>query len=454
MSAVLACPLWGDSSQRAEQDGDESVVTVPVKLSRATWTRNNHNHADELSFTVDYRDAGVDPRLLGNATVEFYLGNADENGNWKQDKSTRRFMGIVTEVERANDTESRTVDIRALDFTALMLQSKPFPPDGVPLYTDNLQDAWARIVDHAGGKDTAGNWFKSVELLADRLKPIGVENWPPSLSKCNSSRIVGAIPINAGADAWAVWSKAVGMLGLISWIDQDDVIVTTATNLYTRDDPPVLVWGKNILSLKECRICSIAGKKIALVAYDPLTGRVVQALYPGLAEKTRKKVRAKSGSTGQGRASHQDDYDVFEFNGVTDADRLMECAKRVYEERSRQELTGTLTTAEMFTDRVSGEAFDLLTLGAGQDIRIELEQQALDGARDFKSVQDRIDWLMSEPLNYSQGVAELIARNADSLDKRSNTFHTQSVTTTLELDDSGGSFSVEIGFCNRIEGVE
>lgn len=455
MAAVLHCPLWGSSTERGQQADTEETVRVPVRVSRATWTRNNHNYADELSLTVDYRDAGVDPRLLGNATIEFFLGNADENGDWEQSRENRRFLGIVTSVRRSIDEGSREVEIQAQDFTSLLIQSKPYPPEGVPTYSDTLADAWNLIVDHAGGKDVHGNWFRAVEMLRGKLKPVKVDGWPPRISEACGDRVAKGTPVQVGqaSDAWAVWQKAVGLLGLISWIDQDEVIVTTATNVYTRENPPVLVYGKNILSLEEQRNATFVGKKIALVSYDPLTGRVLHALYPAQGDpKTAKK---KSKAHG---AAQKDDYDVFEFNGVTDMKRLMECAQRVYEERSRQEIVGKLTTAEMFIDTVNGQQFDLLTLGAGQDIKVELEESVMQGLRkgveSGMSTQEIVTWLTSEAVGYERGVAELVARNVGSLDKRTNVFHTQTVTTTLETDESGGSFEIEIGYCNRIEGTD
>lgn len=455
MSAVLHCPVWGTSSERGQQANTEGTIRVPVRVSRASWTRNSHNYADELSITVDYRDAGVDPRLLGNATIEFFLGNADESGAWEPSKANRRFLGIVTSVRRALEQDSRSVEIEAQDFTSLMLQSKPYPPEGVPKYSDTLTDAWNLIVDHAGGKDVHGNWFRAAEALRGKVKPMGIDGWPPRLSGACGERIAKNAPIHVGqaSDAWAVWQKAVGLLGLISWIDQDDVIVATASNYYTRADPPVLVYGKNILKLEEQRNANLSGKKIALVAYDPVTGRVVHALYPTSQDpKTTKK---KSKAEG---AAQKDDYEVFEFNGVTDQARLIECAKRVYEERSRQELTGKLTTCEMFIERASEAQFDLLTLGAGQDIRIELEESVMHGLRNGTesgmSEAQLVTWLTSDSVGYEPSVAELVARNAKTLDMRSCVFFTKSVTTTFEVDDTGGSFEIEIEYCNRIEGAD
>jgi hypothetical protein len=438
MCAMLSVPVWGGPAERVQQNDSDSAIEFPVQVRRATLSRNDHNHADELEIVVDWRDAGVDPRLLSNAIVEFYLGCADDDNEWEPSLENRRFVGIATDIERASSESERQVTIKALDFTTLFIESKPFPPEGVPTYGMNLQEAWRMIVGHTGGKDVHGNWFKSAEMLLDGLVTDGVDSWPPDLSRAVSSRSIGdRVPVQQETDAWAVWQMCCGLLGLISWIDQDSVVVTTATNLYTRDDPPVMIWGKNISSMREKRNCALSGKRVCVMSYDPLGGRVLQSFYPSRDQKAK------------GKADKQSDYQVFEYNGVSDQATLDNIAQRVYEERVRQELEGTIATSEMWIESVSGETVDLLNLGSGQNIRIDLDQATMDGLEMLESIGERTSWLKAR--GYSDSVAELLARNAAALHKLSSVFYTKSVTTTVECDESGGSYDVEITYCNRID---
>jgi len=448
MAARLSVPVWGSSQERIEQEDGSGLVEFNVRVRRSEISRNDHNHADSSEVTVDWLDAGVDPRLLSNAIVEVYIGNADESGQWDMPREDRRFIGIATDVERESDESNRSVRIQALDFTALFIESKPYPEEGVPNYGMTLEDAWKLICQHAGGKDTSGQWFKSAEFLADKLTPRGVDSWPPSFSKVAPPRLKTAlaktpIPIKKGADAWAIWQQCCGMFGLISWIYQDSVIVTTATNYYTRSNPPRFVWGKNILSLRERRNCSLSGKKVALVSYDPLTGELVQVWYPPRGEEGKKKGKASK------RGGKADDYDVFEYNGITDEAALQSICQRVYEERSRQELEGTIVTSEMFIDGLDGRSADLLKLGSGQDVRIEVEQETMDGLKGIDSIADRVAYL--EARGYRRTMAQLLAKNQEALSLLSAVFHTRGVRTTLETDEKGGSFEIEIQYCNRIQ---
>lgn len=445
MAAQLSVPVWGSSNERVAQAENDSVTDFTVQVRKAALLRNDHNHADELAITVDWLDAGIDPRLMGNAIVEFYMGVEDEFGVWEP-KADRRFLGIVTDVERAQDGSSRSVELKALDFTTLLIESKPYPPDGVPTYAENLEEAWARICRHAGGKDVFGAWFQSVKVLEGKLAPRGVENWPPTLSKVAPPRVKKLntpIPVKPGSDAWAVWQQTCGMLGLISFVLNDRVIVTTSTNYYTAANPPRFIWGHNILSMRERRNCAIAGKKISLVAYDPLTQRLVQVWHPPRGEKAKKKVK------GGGGAGKADDYDVFEYNGITDEGALQTVCQRVYEERSRQELEGTIITSEMFVEGLDGRQANLLKLGAGQDIRIEFEQETLDGLRGLDTIDKRVEYLIER--GYRRHVAELLAKNQEALATLTPVFYMKAVRTTLEVDENGGTFEVEITYCNRIE---
>ena len=74
MAASITIPVAGSG----QGGGPDDTLTIPIDIRRASLLSNDHNHADTLELTVDWKDAGVDPRLLSNATVLFYLGNADD----------------------------------------------------------------------------------------------------------------------------------------------------------------------------------------------------------------------------------------------------------------------------------------------------------------------------------------------------------------------------------------
>lgn len=436
VSTALAAAARGGSGDA----GDVVHLTVPIRKLRLE--SNDHNHADEASLTLDLMAVGgLDPRLLRNAVVNVYVGNADEYGQWRPSEDSLRFAGMAKRVRRARRTdEAPTVEIDALDFTTLFLEAKPFGSSGVPDYSQGLEDAWKRVVSQTPG----------AEALADRLVLQGLHSFP-QLGKAVGARFrkLGKVPTKPETDAWAVWQQCVGMLGLISYVDRQRVVVTTATNLYTSERPPRLIWGRNVLSTEEERDASAAGKGIGITSFDPLTGTTLEALWPPVGDERVKRkggARAKAPSEDARRASEERDY--FAYYGVTDPEALIEIARRVYEERSRQELQGTLRTAEMFTNDVDGRAFDLLSLRAGDNIRVEVEQELKSTIAEMPSNTQRVEYLVAH--GYAQEVAEILAVNADDVALVDPTMHVKRVAIDIDVDADGGSFQVEIEYCNRI----
>lgn len=446
MAALLAIPkrerraedLITSPAPGSGDGGDIVYLTVPIRSLR--HESNDHNHADEVSLSLDLMTVGgLDPRLLRNAVVNVYVGNADEFGYWLPSAENLRFAGLAKRVRRKRGGEDApTIEIDALDFTTCFLEAKPFGSSGVPDYSQRLDDAWKRIVSQTPG----------AQALADRLELEGLSDFP-QLGKAVAARFrrLGKVPTRPQTDAWAVWQQCVGMLGLISYVDRQRVVVTTATNLYTSEAPPRLIWGRNVLSMEEERDAALAAKGVGVTSFDPLTGTTLEALWPQVGDP---RVKRKGGRAAAGqdaiRASEERDY--FSYYGVTDAEVLLEIAKRVYEERSRQELQGRLTTAEMFTETIDERSFDLLSLRAGDTIRVEVEQELKSTIASMRSESERVEFLVEH--GYVREVAEILAANADDVALTDPTMHVKRVQTSFSVDADGGSFEIEIEYCNRI----
>lgn len=460
MAANLSVATIGSASQKTAQDKDGSGVTViPIRLRRASLELNDHNHADSLKIQTEWADAGFDPRILSNATIDFYMGNADARGLWNTDASTLRFTGIATRVQRqARKDEGFVVDMEFLDYTTLFLKAKPFPNRGIPDLSQTLDEAWRRICDHVGPRDPNDptKIISQVGALRDALLPIGLGTSFPKLGASVAPRLakLGSIPARPEMDAWAVWQACVGSLGLISYVRRNDVIVAKATDYYNQSaaNPPRMVWAKNIFAWQESRRSDLAGKGVGITSYDPLTGTAMEAVYPPFGDERtlHKRISAKkAGDDAAARAAS--DYEYFAVPGISNQRALEDVARRVYEERSRQELEGTFRTVEMFADRETdtGAQFDLLNLGAGDVVRVEFDQFAKETVP--LSIEAKKQLLMAR--GYSDGAADVIARNYDDITRLSPTFLTKRVQVELDSGAAGkgGSFEVEVSYCNRIQ---
>jgi hypothetical protein len=448
MAAVLRVAQMGSPADRATQATDDQLISFPVRVRRAWWESNDHLHADVLRLTAEWRDAGADPRLLSSATVQFYLGSANDQGQWTPGPSTLRFVGTLVRARRiAREGEGFVAELEFQDYTSFFLRSK-LPPEGVPDYSQSLPDAWARICDNTGYLDPGGSSkiVSTVSALRSRLTPMGhlAQGDLPTLGSAAAPRFarLGArVPVKPGADAWAVWQQCVGMCGLISFIKKDQCIVSLAQDYYSDSNPPRLVWGQNILEMSEARNADLAGKGVGVTSFDPLAGRTLEAFYPALGQLSLKRAATSGGTLA-------DVYDMFPYTGITDQAALDGLARRIWEERSRQELEGQLSTVEMSADTVSGDSFDLLTLGAGDAVRVEFEQKDKEALRHIPTIDGRIAYLTAR--GYSDGIAELIAKDADAFAAAPAEFCVKRVTVDFHTDEQGGSFELQINYCNRI----
>jgi hypothetical protein len=232
------------------------------------------------------------------------------------------------------------------------------------------------------------------------------------------------------------------MCGLISFIRKDQCIVTLAQDYYSDSDPARLIWGHNILEMSEARSADLAGKGIGITSFDPLSGKTLEAFYPPLGTSPSKRALSSGGKV-------SDHYEMFPYTGVTDQSALDGLARRIWEERSRQELEGQLSTAEMFSETMSGAQFDLLTLGPGDAVRVEFEEKDKEALRHIPTVEGRIGYLKRR--GYSDGIAQLIAEDADAFGAASPEFCVKRVTVDFQTDDQSGSFELQVNYANRIQ---
>lgn len=434
------------------------TLTFDMRVRSATLALNDHNHADELEIECAWGDLGVDPRFARSASVEFHMGEADASGGFQTSALTFRFAGIADKVERIAK-EEHVAKLSCRDFTALFIAMKPFPSEGVPLMTDTLLDAWRRICDHTGFRQEDGSIVSSVRTLRDRIEFHGGVDPGLVIGSAVSSRfakINGPIHVQPKADAWAVWQQAVGMLGLVSYIDRDRCVVTTTLDHFSFDESvtPRLVWGQNILEMSEAAIGLHDAKGILLTSFDPLTGKTIEATYDPR-DKTKKRPVAKKRGTVDTIEAHA--FEAFSYPGVTDPDKLAEIARRVWFERATQELEGQLTTAEMRVgtdaertgDPGAKQSVDLLSLRAGDSIRIEIDPLD-EGVFSILSTETaKANYLIER--GYQPRAAWLLARNAGRLMKLGRTFKVKSSRIHLATDGDGGEFSVQINYINRFE---
>ncbi len=350
--------------------GSDAVSTITPWIVECRHTRNNHLEADTLEVTLDLDQCNVDPRILASARIAFWM--------WDDAVSDQplkpSFVGIVTKSRRTADEAKMCVVLEARDYTTLFLECKHFPSQGLPQWHDNLRQAWERLCDNTGFYDVDQGIVSSVAALRNRIEFRGFDDRELGTAVSPRLRAVSLpVPPNASADAWKVWQGLCSELGVMSFIEGDTCVCTVADSYYDEANPLILDYGTNLLELEENSDPTLASKAILLKSFDHLTGRTLEAIYPG----TRERVKHKRGVASAVSAATSD-VEQYDTPWITDQLTLDREAKRAYEERKRQELQGRLKTCETTLMTSKGEVVPIFDLRAGDSLQVTLSDQVAE----------------------------------------------------------------------------
>lgn len=454
--ATLTVPVFGTTQEIDAQAHGSNTVDIPVRVRKARLERNDHRTADTLNIEVDWRDSGVDPRFLKSSTIQFWLtdigpdANVGDGGQTILDDSDLQFIGTCVKVHRVASAGSGfQVDMEFHDFTRFFLDQKPFADEGVPLFTDTLQQAWARVCSQVGYKDLkTKKLISNVSALVGQLK---IDQSVPSdliVGEGIPERVrkFGKQTVRDSDSAWDVWARTIGAMGLLTFFENDRVVVTTTTEHYGPKRSPVLLWGTNIEEASESANSMHLNKGVGLTSFNTETGSIIESVFPPPGDPLVHIKRTQAGKKNFNPEQLQSDqYEWFEYHDVQSQEQLDAVAASAFAERSRQELEGTIKTREMRIETVDKDQFDLLTLRAGDPIHISIESFDKDQLRAFGSQAKQEEYLQT--FGFSPQLAELIAKNSSALEHLNDDFHVK--RCAISLDEN--NFEVEINYCNLID---
>ncbi len=487
VAVELNVPNVGTPAERNALEAVDDVTKLSIRPYKVRIEYNNHNAADECSIECSIDDAGIDPRFLRNAEVYVYMEDIGYSsgdivpavGRGDLRTGNLRFLGIVTAVERMLSEQSKHVVIRAQDYTCMFLAHKSgFSPRFQPHYSDTLASAWAKVCDGTGYVTFDKFPPGIVSTVAALRNRIVFE--PPSLAALTLGSAVSPrvalsnaafpLPHAEGCDAWAVWQHIVGSLGLISFIRGSQCVVTTATDFYSGDDPPRMIWGLNIAEIHETRDQNaVSAKNICIYSFNPFTGSHLESFYQpkgDITPKGRSKKKLGVSALGTGVTVRAQDYEVFQCPmAISDQATLDRYTERVWHEHSRQELHGTLKTPVIAvwtnddfaigvtTGNVSAlppvpPSFSLLGLQAGDRIRIEIDQAVYTVIQAMPSLAMRIETLIQR--GYRPDMAQFICKNLSALQSVSPEYQVHAVAIDYEVADDAAKFEITIDYVNRV----
>lgn len=424
------------------KDNDYEPFTFDMPVLGMTLDLNNHRQADILNVDVSWIDAGVDPRLLSSASCQLFLANVDSDDVWDPDDAEMRFCGRLHRTKEKLSDEAMTVSMEFVDYTSFFTLASPFASAGVPTFSDTITSAWRRLCQHTPG---AEGLAESIELRLTSDVRLGS-------SVAQRFRREGRGPVKDNDNAWVIWSQAMGMLGMVTWIDLDKCVVCPMTGYFTAVNQPKFLWGVNIVDMGLERDTTKSNRPILISSYDPLTHQVVEATYdPFEGNKVKQKKATAHSRRKKPTVKVVNDYDVFTYPGVTDQAKLEELAEAVWQMRSRQEVSGHVETSDMEVPLDdNGKTFDLLTIRSGDCIDLrDIWSDDITFIRSFDSVDDRVAYLQSK--GYTAAVAQVVATNIDLLSKQSTLYYVKSAQIRLSGGREGGKFRIRIEFINKID---
>ena len=475
MSARLNLVDLGVSQARQIQANNTDSYQLDLQPLKALWESNSFREADSLELTVSFDEAGVDPRYLRSAEVVFWM---DAGGDaFERTSDNLRFIGIVRDVSREFSETSKVVVIKAVDYTTLFIEAHNLPMSYMPSFSDTLRQAYKKVCLGTGlaSTDPADPTSDKLVILStvcdpDTNEPIiqlvaqGEVNLDLPMVATVDPRIAASPMIvrQSGMDPWATWTEICGQLGLITYIRGSVCIVTAATEYYTADDPPLFVYGQNVLTLTERRdYGQLTGKNLCVRSYDGMTGTMLESFYPRkntpLATTVRKKKFILPSAKKKSQGVVGEHYEMIDLQiPVTNQAMLDEISENLWHERVRAEMSGTLTTREMFIDTTltgqvspGSEAFELLKLQAGDNITIQIEADALDNIQSLDGEAPKVAALLAR--GYTEQMAGYIIANLSSLTTQPAQFLVHSVATEFDASGSSDSYNVTIEFLNTLD---
>lgn len=431
-------------------------INIQPQVISAKLTKNHHLIADELTVTIGWNEGGIDPREMKSSRGQFYLWDAVKYPNAEDNLEPHlQFVGIAHKVTRKASDQKMEVEMSFRDYTSLFLDMKPFPSAGMPKWTDSLDTIWKRICDNTGYKDpSTGKIVSNVEALKPNLIVRTEAARDKILGDIVHKRFheISAPAPKTGSDAWAVWQWCVGSLGLISFIEGENCIITDTTEQFGQQRAAALIWGKNIIELEETAEAAVTNKGILVKGWDPVNWRVIEATFPKPDDdrlKVRRTIANRAAKENRNPSINElsADYEEFEMPWVMNQEVLDRIAESVYEQRMRQQIDGKIKTAEMVLfDKDGLNEINILELKSGDPLVVGIAEDCKDILTNFAGNENAALSYLINNLKYNRDLAELVLANIDSIQTKSPIFHVKTVQCTLEPD----KFEVEIDYQNLI----
>lgn len=357
--------------------GDPPHVTTTLYPDQVTLTLRQHHQASECEVKVVQSALPFDPRRINSVFVTVYLAamptvaKTSENDQYIKQEKFIRFVGYADTMEVERSIKGPMVSMKCRDLSSVFRDEKNLVvrkiTDSTGKVTNKI-DPIPRYVDSASS--VAKNMSAWTGFTSDQLEILDHSTnkraSKPLTQGTNFRGQKGRIPIKNGSSAWDVIEHVAALSATLVNIDKGSLVFRDPAAAWSDGStaPPKVdyrfVFGDQNKDGSRNSARSIKLKKkflrnrkgVRLVAWDPDKKRRFESIYPvdsELAPKKRAKLDAKHQEDPS--ATNKDvmppDRDIFTIGdlGINKKPLLDDLAKRIYTERSRQEMEGELETA-------------------------------------------------------------------------------------------------------------
>lgn len=440
-AAVVMSTTLADVSASTE-------VTTSIVPTSASVTLRQHSQAATSEVTVHGSALPFDPRQDEGIFLQLYLGAVDTDDDSVIGRQFLRFVGFVDDLKEKRDMKGPVVTLTARDMSSIFRDFKPIPTAAMPRYSDTLSQAINRIIMATPGSQNPDG----------SLRVMLVENALTSrmLSGAVHSRAsTAAVQLPHDVTAWQAIEHCCGLLSLLVSVDLDQLIVRQTQEVYGSTSPAVFsfIFGgesANLLSIEREKKFVRNRRGVSVTAYDPTTRSRVEGLYPpdgqvlrvgrphahvgGQAIHYHAPTRSTRASAASPAPPERDVYPA--PIGMYAQASLVDYARRIYQERSRQEMEGKIECPFWVPEVLSLKNSDRIQIQLDPDLAAELQQAPSEAAA--------VD-LLVQRLDVSEDAARALMRA--SLNRPRDTWYAREVTTEFQSD---GVSTVSVGFINLI----
>jgi hypothetical protein len=452
-AAISLRVIWEDFGSNSEVLQQVSVMQLSARS--VTVDINDYTEADTFKARIDYKSFPFDPRCIRSLGIAVYM--EDKKGLFKRNNSLNLiepsddniiFQGFADEGGIDFNDDTRTVMIEGRDFTSLFIDQKRLNTSPIPLskpidqimedLIKELKSTEEIIVVNRSGEDLP---------TLSKLAP----DFNPTTSVKNQKR---------KETYWDIMQSILRRVGLIGFIEIDKFVITKPRNIYEKKEIKQFIYGGNIKDLSFRRKLGRAKNyNVRLTSANLLKKTVITADIPK--EAKSEDFISEFGNTEVTIAQLDKDgkkidppkvadYITFPVPNINDKETLITMAEDVYEELSRQQIEGSLSTFEMeIPEEVDNEfqtgTFPVLfsKIRNGTAIRIYLSQDELGEIKSDSTYAQKRNFLVRRgyPIEIANAFAE-------SLNRINTAFYVKNVK--FELDQEDG-FRMNIDFINFID---